>query len=358
MKKILHVIGSLKIGGAERLLVEILPKMKRKYEVSLLVIGFGNKDFMNQISSNGIEIIELKQKNLYNPLVIFYLLRYSKEFDILHVHLFPSLYWVSLIKCFLRSKLIYTEHNTNNKRREKWYFRLFEKYIYSKYDKIISISRQTQSNLMEWLKEKDDSRFIIINNGIDLNRFSPQKNAEISKTDFNKKQTILMISRFTKQKDQSTVIKAFALLNRNELELCFVGDGPELHNCKNLAKNLDILDRVCFLGSRMDIPNLISDSFCGIQSSHWEGFGLTAIEFMASGKPIIASNVDGLRQIVEDAGIIFEAGNEYELANCINTLSDESYYKKVAKACLQRSKEYDIDTMVEKYLEVYHELLS
>lgn len=70
-------------------------------------------------------------------------------------------------------KLVYTEHSTHNRRRDKVWFEPIEYYIYSKYDRLISISQQTQDNLMEWLKaKKDDKRFLVIENGVNLSLFS------------------------------------------------------------------------------------------------------------------------------------------------------------------------------------------
>jgi glycosyltransferase involved in cell wall biosynthesis len=79
---------------------------------------------------------------------------------------------------------------------------------------------------------------------------------------------------------------------------------------------------------------------------------------MASGKPFIASDVPGLRDVVKDAGLLFPPGNEKVLAEKINSLlSDTELYEKVAKDCLNRAKDYDIDNMVEQYIELYIEIL-
>lgn len=101
------------------------------------------------------------------------MLPYMKECDIVHVHLFPALYWVAMAASYNKKiKLVYTEHSTHNRRRDKVWFEPIEYYIYSKYDRLISISQQTQDNLMEWLKaKKDDKRFLVIENGVNLSLF-------------------------------------------------------------------------------------------------------------------------------------------------------------------------------------------
>ena len=105
------------------------------------------------------------------------------------------------------------------------------------------------------------------------------------------------------------------------------------------------------------MPELVASSYIGIQSSQWEGFGLTAVELMAAGKPVIATNVDGLKQVVEGAGEIFNVGNASDLAARVNyLLKDYEYYQKVAKKCVQRAMEYDIAVMSEEYLALYRSL--
>jgi glycosyltransferase involved in cell wall biosynthesis len=121
-----------------------------------------------------------------------------------------------------------------------------------------------------------------------------------------------------------------------------------------VAKEIGVDNRVYFLGARSDVANLIAESYIGIQSSNWEGFGLTAVEMMACGKPVIATDVDGLKQVVEWAGELFHKGDKNELAHKVKALlSDKSYYNDMALRCKSRASEYDIRVMADKYLGVY-----
>ena len=132
-----------------------------------------------------------------------------------------------------------------------------------------------------------------------------------------------------------------------------------MENVKQYASELGVSDRVKFLGMRQDIPALIASCDIGIQSSHWEGFGLTAVEFMAAGKPVIASRVPGLEQVVEGAGALFEKGNDLELAAIIKRLAaNRNEYNRVAERCRIRAKEYDISKMAKAYVNVYQSLMK
>lgn len=348
--KLLHVITSLEIGGASRLLADLLPiQKKQNIDVTLLVNINVDNDFTNHIKSSGITIISLENPCFYSPENILQIRKIIKEYDIIHVHLFPSLYWVAIASIGLKLKLVYTEHSTSNRRRTKAFLKPIERFVYNQYDKIISISEQTSDALKKWLKLNDD-RFISIHNGIDIKTFSPKKTHIIPKS-------VIMISRFVASKDQETLIKAMKLLDP-DIILRLVGNGVKLDYCKQLAIEEGVDKRVQFLGARSNVTDLIAESYIGVQSSNWEGFGLTAVEIMSMGKPIIVSDVDGLKQVVSGAGIIFPKGNHVQLAEAIKTLlRDESLYKSMVNKCINRAKEYDIVTMAEQYLKVYEECM-
>lgn len=348
--RVLHVISSLEIGGAQRLLSELLPIQSQHADVSLLVYERLNNDFEEKIVGANIPILSLNEHNFYNPKIILRLRKFFKDFDVVHAHLFPTLYWASLASVGLKVKLVYTEHSTTNSRRGKWYFNPIERFIYSKYNRIISISQQTQEALQKWLKSKDE-RFKVINNGVNIETFRNVHSSVIPKS-------IIMISRFAMSKDQETLIRAMKFVD-SEVILRLVGDGETINRCKEIAVSEGVKDRVQFLGNRSDIADLIAESYIGVQSSNWEGFGLTAVELMAGGKPVIASDVDGLKQIVDGAGILFPKGNDVLLGKAINKLiNNRDYYNEVSAKCNDRSLNYDISRTSEKYIELYENIMG
>lgn len=364
--KILHIIDSLAAGGAQKLIDESIPIIS-EYEgidVNVLVLTDKNKVFGNNLKKKGINMDVVPFRNVRSLRNIIYIWRYIIRggYDIVHSHLFPCNYWTSIASMLIlknKPKLVTTEHSTYNKRRNKLYFMLIEKFIYSNYDIIISISESTQQNLMNWLKAKDKTRFIVINNGINLKEFKnilPYKKAELD-SKFNEDTKILcMVGSFSKQKDQATIIKAMKYLPE-DIFLLLVGDGPLIKEHIDLVRELGIDDRVKFLGIRKDVPRLFKTSDIVIVSSHWEGFGLAAVEGMAAGKPVIASDVPGLAEVVKGAGLLFKKGDSRELANIINDLfNNKKKYEKVKEKCFERAKKYDIKIMVEEYIKVYKSL--
>ncbi len=359
--EIVHVIGTLNIGGAEKLLKDLLPKLKEKgNEIHLLVIGSANKIFIEYLVKNEVSVVLLGKSNIYNPINIFSINKIIKKFKYIHVHLFPALYFMSVIKFFYPQKIFfYTEHSTSNKRRDKKYFKYLEKIIYESYSKIISISKDTELNLLEWLSfENDMGRFCTIGNGINIEEYSSAK--PLPMDDYINKRVILMVSRFSEQKDHETLIKAFRIVanKRRDVVLLFAGEGKTLIDMRKIVEEHSLSNIVHFLGNRNDIPNLMALSDIGVQSSNWEGFGLTAVEFMASGTPFIGTDVKGLSEVVKNGGLLFKHGDYNDLAELIlKLLDDEHFYRGVSKKGKNKSQLYSCEKMANSYIEVYKEFI-
>lgn len=351
--KILQVISSLETGGAQKLLSDLLPLIAEKHEVTLLVNKDINNIFTQKIKNSNVRYICSNLPNLYSLKNYFVLRKMIGQYDIIHVHLFPLIYWVSIASIFKKTNLIYTEHSTSNKRRDKWYFRPIERWMYSRYKRIISISQQTQDAIMTWLKaDSNDKRFTIVNNGIKLSAFHKHKESS------NSKRNIIMVSRFVPSKDQITVIRALTMLPDN-INVTFLGDGETMNRCKNEAERLGVRERIVFAGQQDDITTWFTKADIAIQSSNWEGFGLAAVEAMAVGLPTIASDVEGLRQVVEGAGLLFPKGDAKTLSKLIlQTLTDNSVYQEISEKCRNRSLLYDIQNTANLYVSIYEEVVE
>ena len=356
--KILHIINSLQIGGAEKLIVDLVPRLRSlSNEVEVLLLNGIDTPLKQKLLSEGIYIISLgKGINIYNPLLSIKLIKFIKKYDIVHVHIFPALYWVAIAKIlsFSKIKLITTEHSTNNRRRNIFVFKYIDRFIYSQYSKIICISDRVRNNISTHLGRKS-AKFITISNGVDTSSYLNAKRVNRYEV-FGKSITghlLVQVASFRKAKDQDTVIRAISILP-NKYQLALVGDGIRKSICENLVIELGVADRVHFLGVRNDVPEILNASDLVVMSSHWEGFGLAAVEGMASGKPTIVSDVAGLSEVVEGAGILFEQGNFKQLSCIIQKLmSEPELYNDIAYKCKERAVQYDISKMVDQYEMIY-----
>lgn len=358
--KILHIINSLNTGGAEKLIVDTLPLYNKKnIKTDLLLLKKSDTILYKQIEEENLNIFSIDAKSYYNFSNIFKLKKIIGEYDIIHAHLFPTVYLLALCKFLFYPKkiIIYTEHSSNNKRRDKSYLKWIEKFIYSQYNKIICISKGTEIKLIKHLGNNYKNKLITIDNGVNLSVF----NANELQADLRNKEKIVLtqVSSFRHPKDQDTIIRSLKLLPENVI-VQLAGSGPRLDECKKLAEQLNLQDRVIFLGQRSDIPEILYHTDICIMSSFYEGLSLSSVEAMACKKPIVASNVEGLKEVIEGFGILFDVENEKQLAAAIlKLINDNDYYNQVAESCYKRSKDYDINTMVANYVAVYkNELIN
>ncbi|SCL85403.1 glycosyltransferase [Sporanaerobacter sp. PP17-6a] len=363
--KVLYIINNLGSGGAEKLIQEAVPLMNKRtrVKVDVLLLTDRNNVFDKGLVNSGVKVDIIPFRNPYSFKNILYIRNYivKGNYDIIHAHLFPTIYWVSIASRLIFShkpKFVMTEHSTHNRRREREYLRYLEKFIYSGYDKIISISKPTQNNLISWLKVKPNrlNKFIVIENGVNIDKFKnaiPYKKSEICSEFTQNTKLVCMVGRFSKAKDQLTLIKAMKNLPKN-IHLLLVGEGHLKEKNGKLAKNIGVNKRVHFLGYRDDVERILKTIDIMVLSSNWEGFGLAAVEGMAAGKPVIASNIDGLREIVGQEGILFEKGNDLELANKIENLikdTEEKTYRM--RKSLFKANSHDISIMVGDYINLY-----
>ena len=141
--------------------------------------------------------------------------------------------------------------------------------------------------------------------------------------------------------------------------LQIVGTGLREEEIKQQSQSLGLDSKVEFLGMRQDVPDILEQSDIIVLSSHWEGLSLSSIEGMASGRPFVASDVDGLHEMVDGAGVLFEHGNEKDLAEKIQWLCEHpDEYSKVAQRCQERARQFDISVMAEEYNKLYESLLT
>lgn len=353
--KILQVITSLSTGGAEKLISEIAPMLRDKgHQVDVLAFDGEDTAFKKALIDKGIKVYSFgKRCNVYNPLFIFRLAKLMKNYDIVHTHNTAPQLFAAIGSVLCSVVLCTTEHNTSNRRRDlKWYAPI-DKWMYGRYRQIICISDQAEENLKKYLGE-DKFNICTIYNGIDVERFAQAQPCAALVKEKGQKKAVVMVAGFRYQKDQDTLIKAISLLPKDDYELWLVGDGERREALHNVVKDMAVEDRVKFLGLRNDIPNILKAADIVVMSSHFEGLSLSSIEGMSSGRPFIASDVDGLHEIVAGNGLLFPHEDAKALADLILQMAtDVDARNRVIDACQKKASQYDIKVMAEKYNNLY-----
>jgi glycosyltransferase involved in cell wall biosynthesis len=278
-----------------------------------------------------------------------------KPDDIIHAHLFPPILYLSLLKLLagLRCHLICTEHSTSNRRRNIVLGRFLDTVTYAAYERVIAISEGVEQELLKWkpgLKEKTR----VIFNGMDLYF------GRVLQRGPKKRLKVLSVGNLRAVKNYDNALKAVALRRDWDFEYHIAGKGQYGEELSQLCKRLDLESRVCFLGYVDSIPELLASADIFLMPSHWEGFGLAAVEAMNASLPLVVSNVAGLREVVDgDAAcaLLVDPESPKSIAGGIRQLlTSPDLRLQLGAAAFHQAQRFSVDRMVEDYLDLYGEL--
>lgn len=354
--KLLHVIDSLDIGGAETMLLGLCAIWKRsRGDVEVYVLREGGQ-LDAEMRKLGVPVHCSGSGSFYSPLHALLLARFiqSRQFDLVHVHLYPAQLWacIGVRLAGTNIPMVTTEHCTSNRRREHGLFRQIERWMYSRYAAVCCPSTAAERALSTWLGTKHLNTYVIAN-GIDLARF-----ARTSKTQSNPPpralaNTVVCVASLQAYKGHEVLMRAVSKLPA--VELLLVGEGPMRLSLERLADDLLIAHRVRFLGVRTDVREVLELADIYVQPSLSESFGIAVVEAMATGLPVIASDVPGLSNIVGAAGILFKVGSPEDLTKALQRLlSDSELRLSLGMQARIRSQDYSIDTTSMMYRRLYH----
>lgn len=353
---IIHVIPRPDGGGAE-LLVRHLSNFLKKNNFNIFTIYFHNpskiklKTFEHNLNLAGprdIRAIWYLRKKLFeisdkNPMIV-------------HAHLSSPLYILPLATLGLKTINIFTEHNTFNKRRKFKVFNFIEKIIYSKYQKIICISKGTKKSLIDWLGLKmTNKKIMVIYNGSRIFNYAKRNRVDL------KKIKLISIGSLTDQKGFDIAINAISQIKEYIQKYIIIGDGVKKKKLIALAKKLNISDKVFFTGFKKNFQNYLSDADIGLIPSRWEGFGLVAIEMLSSGLPIICSNTEGLKEIVKNcpAVMLVKPGYPEQLAKKITQKAKILFenHNKISIIGRKHSEQYNFTNYYINHAKLYSSII-
>jgi glycosyltransferase involved in cell wall biosynthesis len=173
---------------------------------------------------------------------------------------------------------------------------------------------------------------------------------------------LVMVARFSPQKDHQTLLQALASLQHLDWELDLIGDGPLIDAVKSLGASLKLGGRIRFLGQRMDVESLLAQAQISILATNWEGFPLSILESMRAGLPVIASAVGGIDEAVVDqeTGYLVPRGDVIRLRERLEgLLTAPSLRTRMGFSARNRyEQQFTLDVSVKKTLAVYEEVAA
>jgi glycosyltransferase involved in cell wall biosynthesis len=236
------------------------------------------------------------------------------------------------------------------------------------YQQEIGISRSIQERLdnrpaARLLRKKS----LYLNNAINLERFAGKTTSKAELRDLlglpNERFLIGSVGRLSEQKDYQTLVRAAAIVLQNYPAACFVqiGDGEQKQELEHLAAGLGLADRFIFLGRKAGIENYLAAMDLFVSSSLWEGLPTVILESMASGLPVVATDIPGTRDLIQPGvnGWLAPPGNPAALAQKISeALNSAELRASYAAQSRQVVNQFSIENVAEQHAKLYQQLIK
>ena len=365
---ILFICNSLDLGGAEKILYEIIKDITLYKKEIICLTGKGY--YSKLLENEGIKITYCNlQKNLFDFLKIIKIYRFilNKEPKVIHSFLYHSDVIASILgKLTFTKKIIWSVHHDFIKSDNTFLRNIQVRFlsIISNFlpNKIIYCSKESLENHVKIGYSKNKS--IVINNGICTKKFNPRKRNyfKIRKLLGIKKDSFLIghIARFHPDKGHNILLKSLKLLKQGDenFKCLMIGTNVDKKNIKlnKKIKNNNLEDNIILYGETKFPQNLINAFDINVISSISESSSLVLLEAMASGVPTLSTNVGEIRKIIGKSGWIVKNKSSKELAEKLKFIIKNNYTLK-EKSLLTRKiilKKYSKSEMLKKYNLTYN----
>ena len=361
--KVLFVIDTLASGGKERRLTELLKALSRRSDIDFQLVVMSNDIHFTEIYDLGIKIHQIIRKTTRDLSVFKKFHRLIRAFNPDVVHCWESMTAVYLapvcflLKCRLINGMVTNVPVRQNITNHHW---LRGRLTFPFSAKVVSNSR---AGLKAY--RVPAGKGVVIPNGFNFSRLD---NITIEKSvreelKIDTEFIVGMVASFTRQKDYPTFFKAAQLVleKRNDVSFLAIGSGTDSGESWDCIKPV-FKSYFRLLGKRNDAESLVNAMDIGVLSSFSEGLSNSILEYMALGKPVIASMAGGSSEIVEDSvtGYLVPVADPLLMAERMGTLLDTRNLRVTmgeAGRELIRSR-FSIDVMVNKYIDLYKQIIG
>lgn len=365
MKKILIIIGSLRIGGAEKITVDLVKNMKKQNkEISLLVFDDIKEHYEESVIKDGCRVIHIKCPK--PPFFQYY--KDLKEinnvygsFDSIHTcTLLNSGINILVFKLLGCKNLICHSHSTNSGRKQNIITMLYECVMKTIIRKNATVLLACGEAAGEYLygKKLFAEKGLVIKNGVDFELFSFNEDERRKfREEFNFEDKIVIgnVARLDKIKNQEFLLEIFKIISeiKPNSRLVIVGDGPEKENLNRKIRDLDVSDKVYMLGARDDVYKILNMFDVFVLPSLYEGLPVSLIEAQVNSLPIVVSgNITCEIKLTEDVDFVgLDKTHQVWAKHILQMASIERKQKVVTEAM----EKYNIRRSAAQLEEIYND---
>ena len=370
--KILSIIETLGRGGAERVLVNTLPELKKLGIECEVAILFEDDTLAKELEVHNIQVHRLNLSHKWNILEGIKKLNklaVNNQYDIIHAHLFFAHFYTGLVKIFNpKIKIITTFHNLEFKvYPPNTFLKKIRKYINcfivrKMFDKVTAVSKAVQEHYQEHCKI---NKIDLIHNSFplsDFENYKKEKKANILKKYIQIKDNrfiVLTPGRLTKEKGHKYLIETMHLINQKypNFLFLFIGKGPLENTLKeNAPNNLQFISAI----EHSELMKIYKEVDLIVIPSIYEAFGLVIGEAMIMGKPIVATDIDGIVEMIttETEGLLVPPKKSEFLFNAIERLYlSSSLQNFLVQNAEEKIKQFDTKVIAKQWKQYYEDIL-
>ncbi len=354
--RILQICSARELGGGERHLADLANTLaKRGHEVfAALVPGSPLRQELSALSP--ANVIEAPMRNALNLRSAMRLSRFirEKEIEIVHAHVARDYPLAALVTGRSGARLVLTRHVL-------FPMNSIHRLTLRRTARVIAVSQAVARALQEQ-SIFDPAKITLIHNGIDVDRFARARESRSSE-----KLRVGTIGHLAPIKGIDDFIRAAEIVcrHRDDVDFMIVGEdksagGENRRHLENLISELKLTDRVRLIGWVDDVASVLATLAIFVSSAHAEPFGLSIVEAMAAGVPVIATASEGAREIVRpnETGMIVPIGDVQSLANALIALLDhpDERARLAQNARTAVRERFSLELMVDETERVYAEV--
>ena len=372
---VLHLIYRLAMGGLENGLVNMINHMPASRYRHVIVCLTDYTDFRSRITRSDVEVVAIHKKSGIDWSSYRKLWKVIKQFNptIFHTRNLPTMEYAIVATLAGVPYRVHGEHgrDIHDQYGASRKFQLFRKFLVLWIQQFMAVSR----DLATWLEQVIGVKRPAIHqvyNGVDVERFRPRQGARASclPSEFSSEDLTLIgtVGRLQHVKDQATLVRAFCHLRQitadrtHHVRLVLIGDGPMRDEIQQIIEDEEMNSLVWMAGERQDIPGLMRSLDLFVLPSEAEGISNTILEAMASGLPIVATDVGGNSELINDGktGFLVPPKSPQAMAEAIaNYVLDHELMRAHGEAGRAIAEShFSMDAMVDGYLTVYDGLRS
>ena len=346
-------------GGDQTHVLELTEGLVKRGHKCVVLLGPSDGRFETQLNERGVEVYPVP--SLFKPInpwrdgpALFELLAILRRVkpDVIAAHTSKAGYLGRVAGAILGIPAVFTPHGWSVVDRESGRinkgFRVLERAAGRLGASVIAVS-QSEREVAVRSGLTPPGHIHVVYNGIADEPLPPRHEQAPP--------VVIMVARFQKQKDPSTLLRAMALLKDQSWTLQFVGAGPLLDQCRDLALRCGIAERVQFLGERGDTEALLRNADIFVLSSNWEAFPISTLEAMRAELPVVVSDVGGAAEAVVEGetGFVVAKGDHCAMAKAVAKLLQDDPLRKLlgANSRARFLERFTLGPMIDATLAVY-----